>query len=90
MRLELTIYEGGGVQGGGWLSRSLDDSETVAEHAAHMRRMAKAYLDDDDGAAEDVARVLVTVERGDVDVHEVVPTLALRQMMALLRFVGES
>lgn len=89
MRLELTVYEGGGIQGGGWLSRSLDDSETVAEHAAHMRRMAPAYLDDDDGTAEDVARVLVTVERGDVAIREVVPTLALRQMMALLQLVAE-
>lgn len=87
MRLELTIYSDGGVQGGGWLSDVFDDGSTIEDDAMHLRGLAHSYLDDDD--AGDVARVLVSIENGDALLHEVVPTLALRQMMALLRFVGE-
>lgn len=88
MRLELTIYSDGGVQGGGWLSDAFDDGSTVEDDAVWLRRSAAAYVEDRD-EPNDVARVLVTVEDGDALLHEVVPTLALRQMMALLRFVGE-
>lgn len=86
MRMELTLYCDGGVQGGGWLSRSFDDSETAEEHAEAMRRLSNVYVED--RAAEDEARILVTIERGDVLLHEVVPTLALRQLMKLLNLIG--